>query len=241
MSINKKRLNIYPKTYNRKKWSAPITYYSNHDASYKLLISGDIELNPGPNSGNRVGNQEDANVRGPKCNIMCEHCELLVHLNCANVNLKIGNSKIATLWSCHACTLRELPLYHQDVLPMNQKEGAVNNYINTHVTKLQELKTHISICHVNTQSTTSTFDEFQFMVNESKFDIITLSETWLKNNKHLLDYVNLPGYKFSYRNSDEKRGGGIDVYIKETVLHTKLEMKTLMQFYLRSNALGTVP
>ena len=58
---------------------------------------------------------------------------------------------------------------------------------------------------------TSTFDEFQFMVNKLKLDIITLSETWLKNDKHLLEYVNLPGYKFSYRNRDEKRGGGVDV------------------------------
>ena len=114
---------------------------------------------------------------------MCEHCKLLVHLNYANVNLKIENSKIARLWSCHACTL---PLHHQDVLPMNKKEAAVDNHINTHVTKLQELKTHIRVCHFNTQSMISTFDEFQFMVNESKFDIITLSETWLKNDKHLL-------------------------------------------------------
>ena len=68
-NTNRKRLNIYPKTYNRKKWSAPKTYYSNHDASYKLLTSGDTELNPGPKSGNRVGNQVDANVRAPKCNI----------------------------------------------------------------------------------------------------------------------------------------------------------------------------
>ena len=139
---------------------------------------------------------------------MCEHCKLLVDLNCANVNLKTENSKIARLWSCHVCTLRELPLYHQDVLPLNKKEVAVDNYINTHVTKLQELKTHISICHLNTQSMTSTFDEF--MVIESKFDIITLSEIRLKNDK----YVNLPGYKFSNRNRDEKRGGGVDVYIK---------------------------
>ena len=105
-----------------------------------------------------------------------------------------------------------------------QNEVAVDNYINTHVTKLQELKTHISICHLNTQSVTSTFDEFPFMVNESKFDIIILSETWLKNDKHLLEYVNLPGYKFSYRNRDEKRGGGVGVYINQTVLHTKFEM-----------------
>ena len=92
------------------KWSAPITNYSNHGASCKLLISGGIELNPGPNSGNRVGNQGDANVRTPKCNIcyktvrtnskrlMCEHCKLLVHLNhLKHVKLKIANSKITRL------------------------------------------------------------------------------------------------------------------------------------------------
>ena len=101
----------------------------------KLLIAyiGDIELNPGPNSRNRIGYQGDANVRAPKFNIcyrtvqtnskrlMYEHCKLPVHLNCANVNLKIENSKIARLWSCHVCTLRELPLYRQDVLPINKK------------------------------------------------------------------------------------------------------------------------
>ena len=105
------------------------------------------------------------------------------------------------------------------MLPVNKKEVAVDNYINTHDTKLQELKTHISICHLNTRSMTSTFDEFQFMVNESKFDIITLSETWLKNDKHLLEYVNLPGYKFSYRNRDEKRGGGVGVYIEDYIAY----------------------
>ena len=64
---------------------------------------------------------------------------------------------------------------------------------------------------------TSTFDEFQFMVNELKLDIITLSETWLKNEKHLLEYVSLHGYKFSYRNKDEKRDGGVGVYIKDRI------------------------
>ena len=81
----------------------------------------------------------------------------------------------------------------------------------THVTKLQEPKAHIGICHLNTQSMASTFDEFQFIVSELRFDIITLSETWLKNYKHLLEYANLPGYKFSYRSRDEKRGGSVGV------------------------------
>ena len=115
----------------------------------KLLIAyiGDIELNPGPNSRNRIGYQGDANVRAPKFNIcyrtvqtnskrlMYEHCKLPVHLNCANVNLKIENSKIARLWSCHVCTLREWPLYRQDVLPINKKEVGVDNYIDTHMSQ----------------------------------------------------------------------------------------------------------
>ena len=76
-------------------------------------------------------------------------------------------------------------------------------------------KYHISTCHLNTQSVTSTFDELQLMDNESNFDIITLFKDWLKNDKHLLEYVHLPSYKFSYRNRDEKRGGGVGAYIKD--------------------------
>ena len=62
----------------------------------------------------------------------------------------------------------------------------------------------------------STFNEFQFMINQINFDVITLSETWLKNDKHLLEYVRLPGYEFAYRNRDEKRGGGVGIYIRDT-------------------------
>ena len=116
--------------------------------------------------------------------------QLLVHLNCANVNLKQENLKMARLWSGYVCTLRKLPLYHQDLLPMNRKAVEVDNYINIHVIKLQELKTHISICHLNTQSMTSTFDVFQFeirhhhpfqnMVKEWQTSFRICQFTWLQ-------------------------------------------------------------
>ena len=101
------------------------------------------------------------------------------------------------------------------IVSTNIKSDA--NYTNEHLEKLDELKKHISICHLNTQSMSSTFDEFQFMINQTKFDVITLSETWLKNDKHLLEYVRLPGYEFAYRNRDEKRGGGVGIYIRDTI------------------------
>ena len=55
------------------------------------------------------------------------------------------------------------------------------------------------------------------MINQTKFDVITLSETWLKNDKHLLEYVRLPGYEFAYWNRDEKCGGGVGIYVRDTI------------------------
>ena len=98
----------------------------------------------------------------------------------------------------------------KDELDANVKSDV--NYTNEHLEKLDELKKHISICHLNTQRMSSKFDEFQLMINQTNLDIITLSETWLKSDKHLLEYVRLPDYEFAYRNRDEKRGGGVEIY-----------------------------
>lgn len=48
-------------------------------------------------------------------------------------------------------------------------------------------------------------------------DIVTLSETWLKDDKNVLNYVNIPGYNVEFRNRDKKRGGGVGMYIKDTI------------------------
>ena len=63
----------------------------------------------------------------------------------------------------------------------------------------------------------STFDEFQVMLYRRPFDIITLSETWLQSDTNLLQYVQIPGYSFCYKNRDEQRGGGVGMYIKDTI------------------------
>ena len=52
------------------------------------------------------------------------------------------------------------------------------------------------------------------MLNEYQFDIITMSEKWLKDNQNLLDYVDIPGYNLEYTNHDNKGGGGVEVNVK---------------------------
>ena len=60
----------------------------------------------------------------------------------------------------------------------------------------------------------SSFDEFKVMLQEHPFNTLTLSETWLKNDADLLNYIQISGYKLSCKNRNESRGEGVGLYIK---------------------------
>ena len=93
--------NIVISTHRCKKSSAkrskcPINYYGNSVASYNLILSGDVELNPGP--GFRVKNNA---VKCSICNkavgairkrVKCGVCQHLTHLSCLNIS-KIQQKK----------------------------------------------------------------------------------------------------------------------------------------------------
>ena len=75
--------------------------------------------------------------------------------------------------------------------------------------------------HFNTQSMVSSFNEFQILVSQLSMDIITMSETWLKDNPALLDYVTLPGYTALFRNRAGARGGGVGAYISDSIQYKR--------------------
>ena len=45
--------------------------------------------------------------------------------------------------------------------------------------------------HLNTQAMTSTFKEFLLTMKTCTLDVALLSETWLRDQKELLDYVSI--------------------------------------------------
>ena len=55
------------------------------------------------------------------------------------------------------------------------------------------------------------------MLQEYPFDILTLSERWLKVDVNLLNYLQIPGYKFSYKSRNDRIGGGVGSYIKNSL------------------------
>ena len=67
----------------------------------------------------------------------------------------------------------------------------------------------------------SIFDELPATISEYPFHILAMSETWLKDNPHLLEYVNIPGYSSVFRNRDEFRGGDIGVYLRDIIIYKR--------------------
>ena len=78
--------------------------------------------------------------------------------------------------------------------------------------KLDCLK-NLKMAHLNIRSLKSRSHSIQVknLVSENDFDILTLSETWLNNSE-----MSIPGYTMKRPDRQNKTGGGVCVFIKET-------------------------
>ena len=204
------RLQKHP---HRKRYTAPILLYSNHVATFQLELSGDVETIPGPVSCNFCENTVRKNSR----QLICATCEDSSHVKCHNLSLTINTVEKVTVWTCHRCLCSVLPFHNTRQIDETPTDLQAFDTTDHHMNTLDANKNQISIAHLNTQSITSSFAEFETMLTRYKFDIITLSETWLKDNALLLQHVNIPGYKVEFVNRPNKRGGGVGLYIKENL------------------------
>ena len=148
---------------------------------------------------------------------MCIHCKSLVHLQCSTLKaiLIIKNSLKAHKWVCESCHFNELHFsglreFHE-ITALSPTTINSADYENIHILNLKSHGKHLSIGHLNTQSMVSSPGQ------EHTFDILTLSETWLKDDVNLFNYVQIPGYKCSYLNRNERRGGGVSLSIKDSI------------------------
>ena len=86
-----------------------------------------------------------------------------------------------------------------------------------HYNKLEiDTNTDFSLLNFNIRSLSANFDLFNGFLSllDSKFDVITFTESWLKeNNKNLCIF---DGYnEFHNLRTDGRRGGGISTYISK--------------------------
>ena len=208
-------------TSKRTFYSAPISYYSNHCSCYKLMLSGDVEINPGP----VLCTSCEKTVRINSKRLECLVCKEQLHYKCSKMNIQIKNARIPYQWTCHSCTLSSLPYFNIRDLDYEDISAEDDTVDDPHLDIFSQKGTKIG--HLNTQSISSTFTEFEKLMNTYKFDIITLSETWLKDDKNLLNHVKIPGYKPEY-NHRATRGGGVGMYIRTEIKYKP--RKDIMRF-----------
>ena len=154
--------------------------------------------------------------------MICSTCFDVIHAKCSKQpSHHTIQARIPRYYTCNRCLHTQLPFFNVSNLDSSYD---MCNTANDNRLSIQNTKSNItnsnktiSVVHLNTQAICSTFDEFTCMLNTQKFDIMTLSETWLKDNPHLLDYVKLDGYEVKFRNREHTRGGGVDLYIRSDI------------------------
>ena len=165
----------------------------------RLLLSGDIESNPGPANPTESNRNRKQNKSFPsfcqQCNkkvkanskrLLCIHWNNMVHLKCIGTNsTKRLKSYDPQRWICYRCYLKKLPFFNTQNLSeetISITDQTIQN--NVHSEALETYRNHLCITHLNRQSMSSTFDEFQVMLYHHSFDIITLSETYYSTCKY---------------------------------------------------------
>ena len=120
------------------------------------------------------------------------------HVKCTQeINLKHVSSTTPKQWICCKCIGSVLPFYAHDI-SVSDDECLINTsceIINddVHFQAFPGNEKQLKIMHINTQSMVSTFDSLLLTLKQYPFDVVCMSETWLKNNQLLLQHVTIPG------------------------------------------------
>ena len=149
---------------------------------------------------------------------MCGHCFDMVHATCVNSKHLVNNSKTHVTWTCNNCLLYELPFNKVNLDSSIEQNVSIHDDVieNAFMSRFTD-NNNLKLLHLNTQSLLSSFDEFKNLIHTYNFDIVAMSETWLKDNSALLQYVNIQDYQLHYNNRDKIKGGGVGCYVKSNL------------------------
>ena len=94
--------------------------------------------------------------------------------------------------------------------------------------KNENLSKNLTILCLNARSLKSKFDNIVAHVITNEFDIVCITETWLNfENSEFIAEFSIRGYKLFHSDRLTRRGGGVIIYVKETVNPTQIKIDNI--------------
>ena len=200
-------------------------YSSNNSPTFNptLLISGDIELNPGPILRSKCPVCVECNVKiiSKISAISCILCNNLLHTKCKP---SIYHDNVCS--NCHT----NIPFIdhslNSSTTSFTSSNDSLSSNLSSPIKLLQSNNTkHLKIMHFNIRSLYQNIDHLKEYLTAYNYspDIILLSETWLKlklNSR--LTSISIPNYTFISSPRDWSKGGGVGIYIKHGITFNKI-------------------
>jgi len=101
--------------------------------------------------------------------------------------------------------------------------------LNSWENKFELIGSNFSIMHVNCRSMTHKLGEIRDILSLLPVTILALSETWLEPG--LEDTINIPGFTFLHKSRGECRGGGVGMFIRDSIKYQLYDVKRLHKTY----------
>ena len=183
---------------------------------YLMLLSGDIELNPGPIRQHCSICSKLVNKRS----LFCLNCNLATHKKCEQMSI-IDASK----YLCQVCRLSN-SVVNPDIFPFSELDAnGLNSPANSVTQHLEEIvetnpwqpfkKRGLHIMHLNINSLLNKIHELRSIAQRSNPTVIGITES--KIDKTILDSeVDIDGYSI-IRCDRTRNGGGVLMYINNNV------------------------
>ena len=241
--------------HGRRYLSTRISRYPNSEASFtltRLVISGDIALNPGPATSDNSSTccsvckkQVLVNHRAIECDICCYWC----HIRCGEVLLCEYRQLQATRdfhWTCPSCIsiLKSMPFADVSNLESSFSSCSSHDYDSSSIhyasSKTNVLlgydeiaQRHIKNCkiaHININSLAGfKFAEVQMWLSSALFDLLIITETKLDETFPNSQFV-IQGFHL-LRKDRNMHGGGVIMYIRNGIIFQRMK-------HLETNCIG---
>ena len=188
-----------------------------------LLLSGDIEINPGP-ARNTCGECGHLLRKNLKKFLKCEVCELTFHVKCAGMQDRdyLEIRKSCNKWACFKCSLPQFSdsLFESGNEDIFNECPDISEDCDLDLTT-QCLKKGLKVGILNINRLLPHLDQLSITVKALGLNIVCVNETWL-NNTVATGEINIDGYNVvrydrNEQNNEKQSGGGVAIYIEDHI------------------------